>query len=120
MREISKPLQLTVTVTVPIVCRLSNDCSVIVRLTQDNSEVYLSLCSMVFKNGSDSQVFEIAVKRDFIYGRIKQTIVKLEVESLKDPVDFISHHELRDIVVSIHWFVDHLQFASFQLFVTKY
>ena len=100
MREASKPLRFTVIATVPIVCSLSNDCSIVVRITQDNSEVYLSLCSMRFTNGSASQVFEIAVKRDFIYGTNKQTIVKLEVENPKDPIDFINHHKIRDIVVS--------------------
>ena len=101
MRETSAPLKLTVVVTVPIVCNISRECKVIVRITQGNSEVYLSLCSLSFTNGNTAQAFEIAVKRDFIYGTDKQTIVKLEVENLNDPVDFVNHHKIPEVVVRI-------------------
>ena len=100
MREISTPLRLTVIVTVPIMCRVSNDCNVVVGLKQDNSEIYFNLCSMTFNNRTASRVFEIAVKRDFIYGRNKQTRVKLEVQNQTDAVDFINHHNIPEIVVS--------------------
>ena len=100
MQEISAPLKLTVKVTVPIVCNISRDCSVVIRITQDNSEVYLSLCSLRFTNGSAAQAIEIAVKRDFTYGRDKQAVVRFEIENLNDPGEFINHRKLPDIVVS--------------------
>ena len=100
MQEISAPLKLTVKVTVPMICNVSSNCGIIVRIAQANSEVYLSLCSLRLTNESTSQAFEIAVKRDFIYGRNKQTSIKLEVESFNDPVDFINHHKIPEVIVS--------------------
>ena len=103
MREISKPLRFRVEVTVPIVCNeSSNDCNVIVRMIQDNSEIYLSLCSIVFKNGeTNSHEFEVAAKRDFIYGRSKHTRVKVEVESETGAVNFVNHHKIAELLVSV-------------------
>ena len=116
MHETSHPLRFTVTVTVPIVCRVSNDCNVIVRIKQDNSEIYLSLCSMRFHNRTASHVFDLAVKRDFIYGRNKQTRVKLLVQNQTDPIDFIDHHDIPEIVVSTKtscWSFAEISFAMF-------
>ena len=106
MRETSAPLKLAVAVTVPIICNFSRNCSVLVRVTQDNSEVYFSLCSMTFENGSASQIFEISVKRDFIYGVNKQATIKLELDNKADPFAFNNHHEIPSIVVSTNQFYD--------------
>ena len=100
MQETSAPLNVTMQVTVPIVCNVTSDCNVLVRMTQDNSEVYLSLCSLRFTNESADQVFQIAVHRDFLYGTNKQTKIKFEVENLNDPVYFVNHHKIPEIVVS--------------------
>ena len=99
MREISRPLQFAVTATVPIVCNISNNCSIVVRIKQDNSEIYFSLCSMLFDYRTASHVFNLAVKRDFIYGRNKQTRVKLEVENQADSVYFVGYN-IPEIMVS--------------------
>ena len=100
MQEASAPLKMTMEITVPIICNVSNDCNVIVRITQDNSEVYLNLCSLTFTNETTARVFKIAVKRDFLYGTNKQTIIKFEVEKLNAPIDFINHHKIPEVVVS--------------------
>ena len=100
MQETSAPLKLTVKVTVPIVCNVSNDCRIVLQTTQDNSEIYLSLCSFELTNEIVSQTFEIAVKRDFLHDTNKQTIVGLQIEKWTDPVDFINHHKIPDIMVS--------------------
>ena len=105
MRETSAPLRLAVVVTVPIACSVSSDCNVLVRIAQDNSEMYLSLCSLSFRNGTTTQAFEIAVKRDFLYGTDKQSIIRLEVENLNDPVYFVRHHKIPEIVVSISQYI---------------
>ena len=106
-------MKLIVKATVPIVCEKSLRCQVLVDLGQDNTQNFLDLCTIIFKNGPANQTrsVEVYAKRDFVNDGNKQMVLKVDVLKHIDPVDWNQHRMIPNIQV---WLACTLNFSCYQ------
>ena len=100
--EAIKSLKITLKVTVPIVCQ-TKGCNVTIVFTQNNNNVYLRSCSIVFLPGPANQThdLEIIAVRDFVNNGDYVVIITPKIIHSEDLGDFVKHPPLPQVIVSI-------------------
>ena len=102
--ESDKPLELTVRVTVPIICNNGDFCSALVHLTTDNSDGLLDVCMLEFKPGpaNQSQIFKVAAKRDYILDGTNLMRVIFNISKKGSLIGWDSHYPISDVLVCMY------------------
>ena len=100
--EASKPIKLSVVVTIPIVCPSSKPCRLRIQLDQDNPDAFLSACVVEFQPGkaNQSKTIEIVAKRDFINDGTQRVTIRIRIIEVAGLPDWDNHHGIKDIIVS--------------------
>ena len=101
--EASKPMKLTVIVTVPIVCKTGSPCKLVIQLDQDNLDVFLGACVIEFNPGpaNQTQIIEIVAKRDFVNDGTQRVSIRIKIVSHVGLPDWNNHHKIKNIIVSV-------------------
>ena len=99
IKEGGPPLKINLTSTVPVVCSESNDCKVQVQLVHDTTEIFLTTCSVTFRNGSSFHTIEVHAKRDFIDDGNKVATIRIGVVEGSNALDWQNHLAINDLKV---------------------
>ena len=101
--ESDKPLELTVRVTVPIICKVGDSCRVLIDMKTDNPNGLLDVCMLVFNSGlaNQSKTFKVAAKRDFVLDGTNFMRLIFNISGQGSLVDWNSHYPIPDILVCI-------------------